>query len=166
MVIRRLRPYLDTTVVNFLFADDSPEKRDVTQESFEHHVRSGEYETFVSDIVVREITRATDRSHRDRLLDVIRDYNLAVLDSSQVSDEVQTLAVAYVNSGIITERKLDDALHVGLATVTEMDFLLSWNYKHLANVNKEVLIQAANLRHGYTKTPRMTTPMELIHEDG
>jgi predicted nucleic acid-binding protein len=160
-----LRLYLDTSVINFLFAEDSPEKKEVTRRFFDRHVESGEYEVFVSDLVIREITRTSDPAQRERLLSVIRDYSLGVLDSAEFSGEIQPLAGAYLESGVFPRRKLDDSLHVALATVAGMDFLLSWNYRHLANVNKEMLVQADNLRLGYVKTPRMTTPMEVLHDD-
>lgn len=163
--MRGLWLYLDTSVINFLFAEDSPEKKEVTHRFFNHHVGSGEYKVFVSDLVIREITRTPDSAQRERLLAVIRDHSLGVLDSTKIADEIQTLAVAYVKSGVFPQKKLEDSLHVALATVSGMDFLLSWNYRHLANVNKEMLVQAVNLRLGYLKTPRMTTPMEVLHDD-
>ena len=46
-----------------------------------------------------------------------------------------------------------------------MDVLLSWNYKHLANINRELRILAANLEEGYTHPFRMVTPMEVMDED-
>jgi hypothetical protein len=55
-------------------------------------------------------------------------------------------------------------LHVAVATFNEIDFLLSWNYKHLANVNKEKQFEIVNLKNGYLKSPRLCTPMELFNE--
>jgi hypothetical protein len=73
------------------------------------------------------------------------------------------LAESYVRERIIPRAKLEDAMHIATATVFEMDILLSWNYKHLANVGKEARIEAANLLAGYTKRLRMVTPMEVLY---
>ncbi|MBI4723317.1 MAG: hypothetical protein HY769_10070 [Candidatus Stahlbacteria bacterium] len=59
---------------------------------------------------------------------------------------------------------MEDAMHIAIATINEIDILLSWNYKHLANINKERMILAINLLAGYTKPLRMITPMEVIYE--
>jgi hypothetical protein len=53
-----------------------------------------------------------------------------------MTDEIKRLAKLYVNEGIIPAKKDDDALHIAYSTFYEMDILLSWNYKHLANIFK------------------------------
>lgn len=55
-----------------------------------------------------------------------------------------------------------DALHVAIATVNQMDVLLSWNYQHLANVNREKRIIAENMNNNYWHNLRIITPLELI----
>ena len=62
-------------------------------------------------------------------------------------------------------KKLDDALHIAVVTIKEIDVLLSWNYRHLTNVNKEMKIHAINILEGYIKEFRMTTPLEVISDD-
>ena len=49
--------------------------------------------------------------------------------------------------------------------INELDILLSWNFRHLANINKEIKIHAINLLEGYTKEFRMITPLEVISDD-
>ena len=46
-----------------------------------------------------------------------------------------------------------------------MDVLLSWNFRHLANINKEAQIQAVNILEGYSKPLRMVTPLEVIYHE-
>jgi len=163
--MRRRCVYLDTSVINFLFAEDAPESRKVTEEFFEDYVRPGIYDVCVSPIVVDEIRRTPDERKRSDLLEVIGRYRLRMLNIGNEFEEIQSLARVYVENGIIPARKLEDALHIAVATVNGIDVLLSWNYRHLANLAKETRIQAANLEAGYAKTLRMLTPLEMMHED-
>ena len=50
--MKKLTIYLDTSIINFLFADDAPEKRDITKEFFDEYVKTGYYDVFVSPIVI------------------------------------------------------------------------------------------------------------------
>ncbi len=70
----------------------------------------------------------------------------------------------YLDTSVINFLFAEDALHIAVATVNDADVFLSWNYRHLANVNKDLLIRAVNLRAGYTKPMRMTTPLEVMGE--
>ena len=77
--MRRLRIYLDTSVINFLFADDAPEKRDATRDFFARYVDTGHYEVAVSVLVVAEIERTRDAVRRKTLLDAISGHTLKQL---------------------------------------------------------------------------------------
>ena len=92
-------------------------------------------------------------------------FSIGLLDISYQIDEIQNLSLTYIEKGIIPRRKIEDALHIAIATVKELDILLSWNYKHLANINKEIRIRAINLLAGYSKPIRFLTPMEVVYED-
>ncbi|MBN2441553.1 MAG: PIN domain-containing protein [Spirochaetales bacterium] len=161
--MNKLKIYFDTSVINFLFADDAPEKRDITIEYFESYVKKNLNEHYISKIVVDEIQRTTNENQRNQLLNVIKRFNLLFLPLDP-EEPINELATKYIKKGIIPEKKLDDALHVAISTIHNIDILLSWNYKHLANVNKERQILITNLENGYLKTPRLTNPMEVFND--
>jgi hypothetical protein len=69
------RLYLETSVWNFVFADDAPEKKHITLTFFDK-VKEDEYEIFISDTVIQEIERA-DESKKRLLLEIIKEYKLA-----------------------------------------------------------------------------------------
>ncbi len=163
--MRKLTIYLDTSVLNFLFADDAPEKKCLTVDFFEHYVVPNIYDVFVSVVVIDEISRTRDDHKRQILLEALQKYNVKVVPIDERVSEIEELAKSYIEKGIIPEKKMEDALHIAICTVFEMDVLLSWNYKHLANVNKERLILSANLLVGYSKQFRMATPMEVMYEE-
>lgn len=160
--MNKLRIYLDTSVINFLFADDAPEKRDATRKFFDRHLPR--YEAAVSAVVVGEISKTKDVRQRDRLLNAIRQNDLKELPIEPF-EEVTVLANVYVVSGVIPKKKYEDALHVALCTVKEMDVLVSWNFEHLANVNKERKILAVNHANGYFYPLRITTPLEVMDDE-
>ena len=160
-MIRPIQIYLDTSVINFLFADDSPEKRDVTIDFFENYIKPGVYESFVSDFVLEEILQTRNLEKRNRLMKVVDDYYLTRLESSDIS-EVQELAMKYLSAGALPEKNIMDALHVALAVTQKIPYLVSWNYKHLANINKEMKIRMVNLSLQYSDEIRILTPYELV----
>lgn len=162
--MRKLRIYLDTSVINFVFADDAPEKRGATRDFFTRYVATKHYDVAVSAVVLAEIGRTADSTHREKLLGVIAEYGVKELVVDPL-DEVTMLADAYIEQGVLPAKSYDDALHVALCTVNEIDVLLSWNYKHLANVNKERKILAVNQTNGYLYPLRIVTPLEVMEDE-
>jgi hypothetical protein len=159
--MKKLRIYLDTSVINFLFADDAVEKQAITVDFFENFVRPRVHDTFISSVVVDEINKTRSAEKRQRLLDVIIRYQLRALPT-EPWDEIVGLAKSYHQSGIIPERKAEDALHVAVATVQLVDALVSWNFDRLANVRKERQIRVANESLGYYYPMRIVTPLEVM----
>ncbi len=164
--MRKLKIYLDTSVINFIFADDAPEKKEITLDFFENYVKKNIYDTYISPIVIDEINKTKDTPKRKKLLNVIKSYELKIIDLENSENELNNLALKYISEKIIPENKFEDALHIAISVIFEMDILLSWNYKHLANINKELLIGSVNLKEGYLHTMRMTNPMEVVYEEG
>lgn len=158
--MKRPQLYLETSVWNYYFADDAPEKKEITLRFFDK-VRQGEYEIFISDIVIEEIGRADDSKKRS-LLNIIAEYSPTRLI---ISEEVAELAQQYISEGALPASKIEDAMHAAVATVFEVDALISWNLKHLANFKKMELINAINIKAGYFKRLELITPMEVSDEE-
>ncbi len=160
--MRKLRIYLDTSVVNFLFATDAPDFMRVTEEFFGGLVATGRCEAFVSDVVLAEMGRTPDPVKRGRLLGVVRDLGLPILE---LTAEASRLASVYVREGVIPTHKLEDAQHIAIAVCNQMDVLLSWNFKHLANLHKQIAVRSVNEREGYYYPLALINPMEVLGED-
>ena len=152
--------YLDTSVINFLFADDAPEKKEITIDFFENFVKLGVYDTYITEYVIAEINQTTDTEERQRLLKIVEDYPIEILPVDKV-EEIGGLAQDYLDNGIMPPKKLFDALHVAFCVVSKIDYLVSWNFKHLANINRERRILAKNYELGYIHPLRIITPTEL-----
>ena len=158
--MKRPQLYLETSVWNFFFADDAPEKRDITMAFFDK-IKDGEYEIFISDIVIEEIGKA-DENKKQLLLEKISKVAPVRLT---VNEQIVELARKYIAEDVLPPNKIEDAMHAAVATVFEMDALISWNLKHLANLKKMEMINGINMKEGYAKRLELITPMEVSDEE-
>ncbi|MBM4137161.1 MAG: type II toxin-antitoxin system VapC family toxin [Nitrospira sp.] len=85
-----------------------------------------------------------------------------ILTLDKTSDE---LAGIYIREKIIPPKKLEDAQHIAIATCHQMDVLLSWNFKHLANIQKQIDVKIINEKEGYFYPLILTNPMEVLYEN-
>ncbi len=157
--MRKLKLYLETSVWNFYFADDAPEKKEITLQFFEK-VKNGEFDIYISDIIFREFARAPQEKEA-LLLNLIEKYKPKELE---VNEEVLELAEKYIKEAAMPERAIDDSRHAAVATVYEIDALISWNLKHLANLRRMECINGINLKEGYSKRLEIITPMEVSND--
>lgn len=127
---KKLKIYLDTSVINFLFADDAPEKRDVTIDFFENYL--DDYDVYISNIVINEILKTKNQTKMDLLLNSISKFNLEIYANE--NEEIIDLSNIYLEKTIVPKNQNEDAKHLAYATYYEFDILLSWNFKHLANI--------------------------------
>ena len=158
--MKKLKLYIETSAWNFFFADDAPEKRDSTKEFFAT-IERGVYELFISNIMLIEIDKAPEE-HRKLLMDLIGRCKPSEI---QVTNAMQLLAEKYIQRKIVPAKKLEDALHVAIATVAELDAVITWNYRHLANLRKSELFYNVNLEEGYSKKIELITPLEVIDDE-
>jgi len=93
----------------------------------------------------------------------VKDYAFILLESDG-DERIKNLSNLYIQENIIPKKKFEDALHIAICTVFEMDTLLSWNFKHLANIHKEILINTINEREGYWKKLNLLSPLEAIYD--
>ena len=95
------------------------------------------------------------------LLEVIGKYSLIILTLDKASDD---LAKVYLREKIIPPKKLEDIHHIAIATCNQMDILLSWNFKHLSNIQKQITVKITNEKEGYFYPLILTNPMEVVYE--
>jgi len=143
-------------VPSFLFADDAPEKQEVTRQFFEWLTISPD-ELYISELVLAELDRASSPV-REKLLEAVARLPVKNLP---ISDEAVDLAERYVADGVIPARYRDDALHVALSVLNRLDVVVTWNMKHLANVRR---IEGINRTNTAINLPpiRIHTPEEVI----
>lgn len=154
--------YLDMSVINFLLADDAPDLKKITVDFFENFIKPGIYNSVISELVIQEINQTRNGDKRMQLLEFVEIYFLGFLEISN-EEEVNTLAQLYLEKNIIPRNKVADALHTAMCFVSQIDYLVSWNYKHLANINRERRILAVNAENNYIHPLRIITPLELMN---
>lgn len=158
--MKKLKLYIETSTWNFIYADDAPEKKEITK-TFFALTKEGSYEIYISEVVLREFDKAPSQK-KDQLMKLINQFKPIVVETTP---DAEMLAQNYVKRKIVPENKIEDALHVGIATVAELDAVVTWNYQHLANLRREELFQSVNLEFGYLKRIEIITPMEVIGDE-
>lgn len=152
--IVKMKLYLESSVFNFVFADDAPEKQAITKDFFEN--KSANFDLFMSDIVFSELDN-TKEPKRNALMQLLEKYPLTNLKNTQ---ETINLARAYVSEGIIPEKFINDALHIAIATVNEIDSVVSWNLEHIVKIKTIIEVNRINIIKGY-KQIFIITPEEI-----
>ena len=111
----------------------------------------------ISPLVVRELERVAE-PHRTGYLKLIEG-----LEQVELTDEAAILADGYVARGIFHRKYLADALHVAVASFHKIDYLVTWNFGHLANVRRQARIRLFNTAAGFF-VPSIVTPEFLVSE--
>ena len=151
-----MKLYIETSVPNFLFTDDAPDKRRITELFFDWLALSP-HDLFVSDEVELEMSRAPEPK-RARMRDALRRLPLASLE---VTAEAEALAALYIREGVLPGRFEADAVHVAVAVCHGLDVVVTWNMKHLANARRVMAINIVNERLGLPAI-RVQTPAEIM----
>lgn len=149
--------YVETTVVSYLAARRSRDlvvaaHQQITEDWW--HLRRADFDLFVSQSVVSEAS-AGDPEASLRRLEVLD--SLPLLD---ITDEVEVLALSLLASRIVPKKASEDAIHIAVATVHGMDYLLTWNCRHIANAEIRQQLADTVLERGYL-LPVICTPEEL-----
>ena len=150
----KLSLYLETSVVGAYLDNGDPFRRDITIRWWEHEL--SEYEVFSSLLVQRELERFSE-PYRSGCLNLVRP--LQFLD---LAEEVAMLAEGYIERGIFHRKFMADAIHVALASFYKIDYLVTWNFGHIANVRKQARIRLFNTTAGFF-SPVIVTPEFLVH---
>ncbi len=117
--------------------------------------RRHEFELFISPVVVDEAKLGDPQAAAKRLA------VLEGLNTLTVTNEVIQFAARLINEKAIPETELRDAYHVSCACIHGMNYLLTWNCKHLANAQRREEIQQLAVAQGYL-SPVLCTPEELL----
>ncbi|MFN3419245.1 MAG: PIN domain-containing protein [Pyrinomonadaceae bacterium] len=150
----KLSIYLETSVIGAYLDNGDPFRRDLTIRWFEREL--SEYRACTSLLVRCELERIAE-PHRTGYLKLI-----APLEYLELADEAAILAEGYISRGIFQRKFLADALHVALASFHKIDYLVTWNFGHIANVRKQARIRLFNTAAGFF-SPQIITPEFLVN---
>lgn len=152
--------YLETTIVSYLTARPTRDlvmaaRQQITSEWWNRRRR--DFHLAVSPLVLAEAARG-DAEAATRRLTAIRGLPLLAID-----DEVLPIADALLKAKLIPLNAADDALHIGIASFHSAHFLLTWNFRHIANAENIADIQKLIRGFGH-HCPVICTPEELLGE--
>lgn len=152
--------YIETTIPSYYFETRRSEQvgawRSVTRAWWDGY--RFRYRLVTSRFVLAELAEApgAKATHAARLLDEVE-----ILDEPP---ELVALAEFYVQQRAMPDEAAGDAYHLAMASLHRIDFLLTWNCRHLANANKIRHLTVLNGRLGLP-IPTITTPLTLLPED-
>ena len=147
--------YLETSVIGAYLDNGEPFRRDLTIRWWEHEM--ADYRAVISPLVARELERVPE-PHRSSYLNLVNP-----LEQVELTEEASILADGYVSRGIFHRKYIADALHVAIASCHKIDYLVTWNFGHLANVRRQARIKLFNTAAGFF-VPMIVTPEFLVSE--
>jgi predicted nucleic acid-binding protein len=158
--MRKLKLYLDTSVINYLDASDAPEKMADTKRLWTI-IKLGRFDIVISDATIDELEGCAEPK-RSFMYE-----QLAKIDYSRIgsSEEAHALANLYTEIGGLPPKSRVDALHLAIASVTGCQAILSWNFKHIVNLRAMNAVEAVNIREGYYPLKILSPTMLLESED-
>ena len=154
MANQQIRVYADTSVFGGVF---DPEFSAPSRKFFDE-VDAGRFSLVVSPVVEEELDQAPSE-----IQEFFKSYtNLA--QEVEISQEAIELQLQYIELGVVPERSLADALHVAMATVSECELIVSWNFKDIVHFEKIPKYNAVNVLNGYRQID-IRSPLEVIRHD-
>ncbi len=151
--MKKLRIYVDTSVIGGCFDKEFSKWSNGLVKDF----KLGNFLPIVSEIVAIEISKAP-RCVKKKYSEIL---NLGA-EQLNVNDEADILVEAYKKNKILTPKFTEDLMHIALATVANVDIVVSWNFKHIVHFDKIRQFNAINLKMGY-KDIEIYSPREVTN---
>ena len=150
--------YIETSILGYLTARPSRDlvvaaNIEITREWWD--LRRSKFQLYTSQAVVKETSQG-DAQIATQRLEIIRDFELLELNQS-----VLDLAEQFLERSSLPAKADVDAVHIAAATIHGMDYLLTWNCKHIANAQIQKKLAEISFDCGY-ELPILCTPYELL----
>ena len=145
------RIYIDTSVFGGYFDVEFAEH---TIPLFDR-LKSGEFTLLFSAVTQDELENAPEEVRN--LVQSIKTENTEFIE---ITDEAVELATEYITEKVVGHTSYADCLHIALATINRADFLISWNFKHIVNVQRIRGYNSINIKNGY-KQLEIRSPREF-----
>jgi predicted nucleic acid-binding protein len=148
-----LRIYLDTSVFGGYFDEEFM----LSSRRLFSVILKGKIRVVISDVVGAELGGAP--TEVQELAQSISKFT----ERAEITASALDLQKAYIKSGVVTKKSLNDALHVAIATTSGVDAIVSWNFKHIVKLDKIKNYNEINILHGYQRLT-IISPHEVVHE--
>jgi predicted nucleic acid-binding protein len=149
------RLYFDTSVFGGVFDEDFEE---ISTLLFEK-VKLGLIICVYSDLSISELSKAPEKvkNHFNNL-------PAENMEFVEVNEEAFNLAEQYLTEKVVGRTSADDCRHIATATINKVDYLVSWNFKHIVNVFRIRGYNSVNLKNGYIQLD-IRSPKEIVNNE-
>lgn len=151
--MHKQRIYIDTSVIGGCFDEEFAEW---SNRLFEEFIEGKKIALF-SKLTIDELQKA-----RKEVKEKIKSIPDKFIEYLIIPDEAAELAESYLDNKIVTKKSADDALHIAIATITNANVLVSWNFRHIVNLEKISKYNMINILNGY-KSIEIRTPREVLN---
>lgn len=151
-MIRRI--YIDTSVFGGYFDEEfEKETKPFFKLLFKRKIK-----IIVSKVLELELYRAPRFLH-----DFYESIPRELIEHVELTNEVENLALKYIEEKVVGKTSFADCQHIALATLNKADVLVSWNFKHIVNLERIRGYNSINFREGYQMT-EIRTPKEIFKD--
>ncbi len=150
--------YIETSVVSYLTARPS---RDIVVAAYQQITRewwrsaADRFDLAISALVLSEARAGDPQAARARM-NALEDVPLV-----EATPEAENLAQRLIDEKAVPRQAADDAAHIAIAVTNGMSFLVTWNFRHIANAKMRSRIERTCTQAGYAP-PVICTPSELL----
>lgn len=158
--MKKKKVYLETSIVSYYTARPNRDLIITARQEITHElwpILQKKYDLYVSALVIQEASRGDKEAANKRLQAI---SHIPVLE---ITEKVRTVAQKLMKEKAVSPEFEEDALHIAVASVNGMDFLLTWNFSHINNALKKSKIIIAIENRGFIP-PEICSPEELLGE--
>ena len=148
----RLQIYIDTSVIGGCLDKEFQNASRQLIDKF----KQGEMIVVISELTTLELKNAPQE-----VRDIVREIPEENVEYVELTEEAVNLAKKYIAEGVIGRGKLVDAEHIAIATINRVDVLVSWNFRHIVNLQKIRGYNSVNLKYGHPLL-EIRSPLEVI----
>ena len=149
------RLYFDTSVFGGVY---DKEFQVETEQLFEM-VKTGEITSVYSDLSEFELENAPEKV-KEHFTGLPNNH----IEFIEITEEMNLLANEYINEKVVGETSIDDCRHIACATIKKVDYLVSWNFKHIVNVFRIRGYNSVNIKNGYSQLD-IRSPKDIINNE-
>jgi len=150
------RLYIDTSVFGGYYDEEFEE---FTKPLFDR-IREDEFLLLFSTVTQDELENAPIQ-----VRELVKHLKVDFTEFVEITEEAVELAIQYIKEKVVRQTSFADCLHIALATIHHANFLVSWNFKHIVNVQKIMGYNSINIKNGY-KQLEIRSPRDFIkYED-
>ena len=153
-----MKIYLETTVFNYYFDTNLDGHADVVR--LFDSILNGEHEAYTSEYVEAELEKAPEPK-RSKMLSLIEQFDIQSLPAS---DEIRRISNLYIAGGALPPSSLFDSRHIAVAAVHGLDYVVSYNYRHINRAKTKLLTAKINSAEGYEPVV-ICTAKEVLEDE-